>query len=517
VVSLIFRPIAGATGSAAIALSPNVGSPTHKVIVKGTGFGKGEAVVVEFGSTTVASDPSSSTGSFSASFRVPRSARPGHHRVTATGKASGRSADASFLVRTNWPKYHFGRRNRGFNPVENVIGPGNVSRITRVWAGVTGGGVFSAPAVVGDVAYVGSQDDHALYAFSANGTAGCSGIPRTCAPLWTGPVTADVLNSSPAVANGAVYIAFGHRLYAFSRRGTSGCSGTPRTCTPLWTAGVGADLYSPAAVHGVVYVEGGDGKLYAFSAKGTINCSGVPKKCKPLWTGVSGPGFSRFVSPAVANGLVYVAKGHNLYAFSAKGTTGCSGTPKICKPLLTGATGNTIWASSPAVAHNRVYVGSTDHKLYAFSAKGTTGCSGTPKRCKPLWTGTPGGEVSTTPAVANGVVYVGSGGKLSAFSAKGTTGCSGTPRKCKPLWTGATGGIFGSEDSSPVVANRVVYIVGDKLYAFSAKGTINCSGVPKRCDPLSTWPVSTFVLSTPAVANGVVYIGSGPYLLAFHK
>ncbi len=67
----------------------------------------------------------------------------------------------------------------------------------------------------------------------------------------------------------------------------------------------------------------------------------------------------------------------------------------------------------------RDYVGyrSDDNKLYAFSAGGATGCSGTPKACKPLWTAATGGYVYSSPAVANGVVYVGSyDGKLYAFS-----------------------------------------------------------------------------------------------------
>ena len=40
------------------------------------------------------------------------------------------------------------------------------------------------------------------------------------------------------------------------------------------------------------------------------------------------------------------------------------------------------------MAYGIVYTGSSDHKLYAFSAAGTTNCSGTPKVCLPLWTGT---------------------------------------------------------------------------------------------------------------------------------
>jgi outer membrane protein assembly factor BamB len=284
--------------------------------------------------------------------------------------------------------------------------------------------------------------------------------------------------------------------------------------------------------NGVVYVGSLDGKLYAFSAAaGSTNCTttGTPpvKTCTPLWTGTIGHG--TYSSPSVANGVVYVGSGNGkLYAFStAAGSTNCTttGTPptKTCTPLWTGATGSYAY-SSPAVAGGVVYVGSEDHKLYAFStAAGSTNCitTGTPptKTCTPLWTGaTTGVIVYSSPAVAGGVVYVGSeDGKLSAFSAAaGSTNCTttGTPpvKTCTPLWTGATG--YGV-DSSPAVANGVVYVgSGDnKLYAFSAAaGSTNCmtTGTPpiKTCTPLRTVATGSAVYSSPAVANGVVYVGS---------
>src|SRR5690348_4450715 len=49
--------------------------------------------------------------------------------------------------------------------------------------------------------------------------------------------------------------------------------------------------------------------------------------------------------------------------------------------------------SSPAVVGGVVYVGSTDGKLYAFDAAGSTGCSGTPKICNPLWTASTGSYI----------------------------------------------------------------------------------------------------------------------------
>ncbi|MDP9336286.1 MAG: PQQ-binding-like beta-propeller repeat protein [Actinomycetota bacterium] len=76
-----------------------------------------------------------------------------------------------------------------------------------------------------------------------------------------------------------------------------------------------------------------------------------------------------------------------------------------------------------------------------------------------------------------------------------------------PLWQATTGG---DVQSSPAVANGVVYVglVDRKLYAFDAQGIVNCAGNPKTCTPLLTTDTNLEVFSSPAVANGKVYVGS---------
>ena len=246
-----------------------------------------------------------------------------------------------------------------------------------------------------------------------------------------------------------------------------------------------------ASSNGVVYVGSNDAKLYAFDANGVTNCSGGA--CTPLWTATTGGAIAS--SPSVAGGVVYVGSNDGkVYAINADGT-----------PRWTGSTGGPI-ASSPAVANGVVYVGSNDAKLYAFNAAGTTNCTGA--TCTPLWTATTGGPVTSSPAVANGTVYVGSNdAKLytltrpaprcgprppadpsrhrprspaasstsdrttpssTAFNAAGTTNCTGAT--CTPLWTATTGGPV---TSSPAVANGVVYVGSNdaKLYAFTTAGS----------------------------------------------
>ena len=90
-------------------------------------------------------------------------------------------------------------------------------------------------------------------------------------------------------------------------------------------------------------------------------------------------------------------------------------------------------AGSPAVVNGMVYVGSD--KLYAFNAS-----SGTQ-----MWTASTAAGISGSPAVANGIVYVGSD-QLYAFNAS-----SGTQ-----MWTALLVGSNNGSPFSPTVANGVV-------------------------------------------------------------
>jgi len=300
--------------------------------------------------------------------------------------------------------------------------------------------------------------------------------------------------TAPAVAGGSVYVGAGALVV---RDATSG--------DLQWTGHTGGAISSsPAVVDGVVYVGANDWNLYAFDAAGVINCSGLPKMCAPLWTArTTGPPSS----PTVANGVVYVGaddhivgtEGNRLYAFSAAGNTNCSGSPKICMPLWSAFLSDAS-VGTPAVADGVVYIGAG--LLYAFDAAGTTNCSGIPTVCTALWTGSVAVDGRSSPAVAEGVVYIGSQdfvsprwNKLNAFSADGVTNCTGTPKVCWPLWT-AVVGESSQHANTPAIANGVVYVsaAGRELAfgqsglinAFDAAGVTNCSGSPKMCTPLWT-------------------------------
>jgi outer membrane protein assembly factor BamB len=207
---------------------------------------------------------------------------------------------------------------------------------------------------------------------------------------------------------------------------------------------------------------------------------------------------------AVVNGVVYASGAAGvLYAYDADGASNCAGTPKTCPPLWTAATRGTI-AGTPAVVQGVVYVGA-GNELDAFDAAGMTNCDGVPRACSPLWTATVGNAIQASTTVVDGVVYVGAD-KLYAFDAAGNTNCSGNPKTCRPLWSGSTNPCCFV--GAPAVANGVVYAGADKLYAFDAAGSTNCSGTPKTCRALWTAPGG---FNTPTVAHDVVYTGADAF------
>jgi outer membrane protein assembly factor BamB len=481
---------AASAATAGITLKPTSGPPTTKVTVSGSGFGTSDGVVVNFATTKVASTTTSSTGTFSVAFSVPKTESPGTYTVTATDQTTSTVATAKFLVRTNYPQFHFNVDHTGLNPYENVINTSNVSKLTRAWTDTTSSTVGNSPAVVNGVAYVAG--DNGLHAYNAS-----SGRE-----LWAAPgIFFD--QSSPAVANGQVYAAsVDGNFYAFATKISSAhCSGTPVTCTPLWTspidgAGSGAQS-SPTVSGGFVYVSAGY-NFYAFKASG---CSAAT--CHPLWTAAVSPSngespVSGASSPAVVGGQVIVGGYEGIYAYSADGSNGCSGSPKTCQPLwygstVQGASGNNVNSSSATVSGGKVFIGA-GNSLFAFS----TSCSGT---CSPLWSFPTSNEVDSTPAVANGTVYFDSDDhKMYALSTSGAL-----------KWSFDTG--F-ADSSSPLVANGVVYTGSyHNVYALNAGG---CGAA--TCTELWSASLTDSGFASPVVANGMLYQGevtNGEYLVAF--
>ena len=336
----------------------------------------------------------------------------------------------------DWPQFRFDDAHSGFNPFEQTLAPANVPRLQQAWAAQLGSLVdFSSPAVVGGIAYIGS-DDGRLWAYPA---AGC-GQSLCTTPLWVSTPLAQIIDS-PTVSDGIVYIGSqtsptsnDGRLNAFA---AAGC-GQP-TCAPLWQGLVGTESVlqsSPTVAGGVVYVGGFDGRLYAFDADGCGTAT-----CQPSWTAQTGGPIES--TPTVWQGKVYVGSGDGrLHVFDARG---CGAAR--CSALWKGKVGGTIFESTPAIVDGVAYIAS-QHRFAAFDANGC----GLPT-CNPLWQAVESNQFfNGSPAVAEGRVFVPLEAGIAVYSADGC----GRPR-CNPQWLLFGSGAQASILSAPTIANGVVY------------------------------------------------------------
>ena len=149
--------------------------------------------------------------------------------------------------------------------------------------------------------------------------------------------------------------------------------------------------------------------------------------------------------------------------------------PKFC-PKDTAGKG--ISDSSPAVANGYVYVGSYDGNLYCLNA--TTGDL--------VWNFTTGNFIDSSPAIADGYIYVGSDDN-NLYCLNQTTGGF--------IWSYTTGDPV---DSSPAVARGYVYVGSDdnKFYCLNAStGSF-----------IWSYTTGDSVYSSPAIVGDSVYVGS---------
>jgi outer membrane protein assembly factor BamB len=153
-----------------------------------------------------------------------------------------------------------------------------------------------------------------------------------------------------------------------------------------------------------------------------------------------------------------------------------------------------VYRSSPTVVDGVVYFGTEVGQLLAFPAR----C---PRpQCEPLWRVALGQSIYNTPAVVNGLLYVGTASRLGRLWAFDVDACGAGD--CRPKWTArvAVG------ESSPTVADGFVFVGSQErgVHAFLAAG---CGG-PTTCDPVWVGETGGAVLGSPAVANGLVYVGA---------
>ncbi|MBN1383915.1 MAG: PQQ-binding-like beta-propeller repeat protein [Elusimicrobia bacterium] len=280
--------------------------------------------------------------------------------------------------------------------------------------------------------------------------------------------------SSPVVAYGMVFI--GNRsgaLYAFDAY----------TGKIIWQYSAGGWIdSSPAVYNGRIYVQCRDGNLYCLNAYTGEENWMYETKC------LDG------ASPVISGGRVYGARGYpykDVYIVNAE--TG--------EPEGTYSTGQYVY-SSPVINDGRIFVGSNDGKLYGFN----TDWEGQPKETMGIFHF----ATLTVGNLSNKTVVYGAprGGDKYVYCFDTGTGAQIWKSTC-PLAdqsTQVSSLALSDDDLEDGIADTLYIVSGGttyKLFALEAG-----SGEIKWSTPVG--PSTEFdFLSSPAVANDVVYVGSG--------
>lgn len=295
----------------------------------------------------------------------------------------------------------------------------NADNGTEIWTYSTDKIVLDAPAIVGEIVYIGSKSSHKLFAlYTSNGT-----------KKWDSVIDHGI-TTSPLVVNNMVYCGSGNgTIYAYNAHNGS----------KIWeycTDGLGPVDSSPAYAYGMIYVGSSDDRIYALDA---INGS-------KIWDFNTGGGISS--SPSVVDGIVYVGVGYPasmIYALNAFNGS----------KLWEYETKDSVW-SSPAVAHGMVYIGSDDYNIYALDA--VTG--------NKIWNYTTDSSIRSSPAITNDMVYICSFGYLYALNAFNGS----------KIWQ-----YQGGYRSSPAIYDGKLYVVFHQtLYAFEPDYNNTAPDIPMK-------------------------------------
>ena len=178
----------------------------------------------------------------------------------------------------------------------------------------------------------------------------------------------------------------------------------------------------------------------------------------------------------------------------------CGNNPQRTKYTESPAptTNETLWTfdtgggaiSSPAVADGMVFIGGEDSTVYAINA--LTG--------ELVWSYSVGSYALGGPAVADGMVFAVSWGDGVLHALDEATG--------EPIWSYTTGGL--SWDSSPAVVDGVVFVASDdaNVYALDAE----------TGELLWSYTTGGGIPGHPAVDNGMVFVQSSDgYVYALNK
>lgn len=333
-----------------------------------------------------------------------------------------------------WAPLRFHEGNLYFGSDDSSFYAFDVEKREVRWQFETGGIIRSGADITGGTV-VFTSDDGFLYALSADSGAelwrfdlGSSGLARVL-PATDPPYEYDYLHSSPIYHEGTIYVGSASgTLYAIAHE----------TGQERWRFETDGKIRStPAVDGGNVYFGSWDGHLYAVGAL----------EGNPVW---------RFDTGGIVQG-------------------------------------------SPATGAGKVFVGSRSAAVFALDAE-----SG-----EQAWKHVheDGSWVESSPVFRDGVVYIGSSDALQLFALEAETG--------RKMWNFRTGGWSWS---TPLLGDGVAYIGGLSASPYYFEGVTLRAGffaVDQKTGE-SVWdftpePVEGYitggVFSTPAIADGVIYVG----------
>lgn len=379
------------------------------------------------------------------------------------------------------------------------------------WAFKAEGPIVTSPVVAGGVVYIASLGGH-LYAVDQE-----SGRER-----WNFKSRMPIA-SSPAVADGLVFFvsstgslaaidaATGQPkwVYAveyerkFEAKNLHGYPSPAQTVPDAW------DVYtsSPAVVNGKVYFGSGDGNVYAVDARtGLLQWKFATKDVV-------------HASPAVVGGTVYIGSWDgNFYALDAQ-----TGQQKwVFEAGRDAYIHNQVgFQSSAAVVDGTVYVGCRDAHVYALDA--ATGRKKWDYPTSKSW-------VNGTPAVRDGMVYVGTSDSSRFMALEARTGRLhwNFDAKSYVFSSAALAGelaYFGSHNGRLYAVNTRTGALAwsfqteasksDPMKVLNADGGLRREAFAPVFHDFQDMYVDFYryvsiggIMSSPAVDRGVVYVGS---------
>ncbi len=488
-----------------LVLTPSTGPPGTAVSVSGGGFGKVVTISLSFDGTTLTSPApvTNSSGSFGpVSIKVPAAVIAGSHTISAKGGTPVLTAQAVFTVTpaivlspaAGPPGSAVKVSGTGFGKAEKISLSFDGTTLTSPAPVTNSSGSFGPTSITVPAAVTAGS--HTISALG--GTTGLLAhaaftvTPKIVVSPGTGPPGTSVSVSGVGFGpSEGVDVYFDATDLTLADTGATGSFGPVSITVP------------GSAVPGTHTVSAQGRQSGAF-AQATFTVTPAPAPTIVVSPATGPPGSAVQVSGAGFG----PSEGVDVYfdttdlALADTGATGSFGPVSITVPGSAVPGTHTVSAQgrrSGGFAQASLTV-NTNWTEFHYSAKHKGAnpfenvlSPGNVSGIDQDWSFTTGGSVSSSPAVVNGVVYVGSDDtNLYALSATGGS----------KLWSFATGGnVF-----SPAVANGVVYTVGNgDVYALNA-----ATGAQQW-----TQPIGADSESPPTVANGTVYVGLGAGVYAF--